>query len=124
MELANWIATGSFVTGIIQAWGAIDQMRGRRGAAVGKLLTFGLGIGAALAIVFTAWLLLSEPLKPQVIERTVTVEKQIPCPPTKSGAATSRGINSPANSGSGNSTTYNQTPQSVEKPPTGQERKR
>lgn len=44
------------------------------------------------------------PLKPEV--KTITIEKTLPCPPSKSGAATTRGQQSPAITGSNNPVTY------------------
>jgi hypothetical protein len=38
--------------------------------------------------------------------KPVVVEKSVPCPPSKSGAATTRGLESPAISGSGNDVNY------------------
>jgi hypothetical protein len=57
--------------------------------------------GTATAACFGGWLW-AHPLKPVVLEKTVVVEKQVPCPPTKSGNASTRGASSPAISGSGN----------------------
>jgi hypothetical protein len=45
---------------------------------------------------------------PVVIEKPVIVEKAVPCPPAKSGAATTHGTESPAISGSNNGVSYGQ----------------
>lgn len=73
------------------------------------LLVFSTGLTAALG----GWLL-GHPLKPITIEKTVTVEKLIPCPPAKTGAASTHGKQSPAISGTG-TVTYGSQP--VQPPP-------
>ena len=47
--------------------------------------------------------------EPIVVEKTVTVEKPVPCPPSKTGAATTKGRQSPAISGTG-TVTYGSSP--------------
>jgi hypothetical protein len=54
--------------------------------------------------------------KTVVVEKPVTVEKLLPCPPSKSGSATTRGPQSPANTGSNNTTNYGGTSAPTDKP--------
>jgi hypothetical protein len=80
-----------------------------------KLFTIILAAAALTMAGFAVWLY-DHPLKPTIIEKTVTVEKTVPCPPAETGGATTRGAQSPANSGSGNTTTYGPLP--TQPPPT------
>lgn len=59
----------------------------------------------AAALVLCCWMFFAKPLRSNVIEtqKIVTVEKSVPCAPSKSGNATTRGKDSPAVTGSGNS---------------------
>jgi hypothetical protein len=75
-----------------------------------------LFLGMASCIGFGSWMLFADPFRPVTIEKIVTVEKTVPCPPAKTGAATSKGANSPANSGSGNNITYGLPPASSQAP--------
>jgi len=124
MQSSTVLAIGCFVTSLIQAWGTILQILDRRKAKVGEeghmplskrsniFLSFLLAIGAVISLGVGIWLIVRPPIP---IEKTVTVEKSVPCPPSKSGTAISRGANSPANSGSNNTTTIEvpaQTPKS------------
>lgn len=65
-----------------------------------------LTVGALGTIALTIWVFTAHPLRPQIqtVEKTVYVDKPIPCPPplpaTKTGNATNRGNNGIANSGS------------------------
>lgn len=70
-----------------------------------------LFIGMALTIAFGTWMVIAKPLRPkiQTVEKTVYVDRLIPCPPTESGNATTHGAQSPANSGSNNPTNYGGT---------------
>ena len=65
--------------------------------------------GAVVTAILGTALLMYHP-KPITVEKTVTVEKAIPCPPAQTGDATSKGGNSPAMSGSNNSVNYGETP--------------
>jgi hypothetical protein len=44
--------------------------------------------------------------KTVVAEKPVTIEKLVPCPPARSGKATTHGAQSPASSGNNNTTSY------------------
>lgn len=78
------------------------------------LLSVILFAGTLACIVFGCWIFFTNPFKPTVVEKTVIVEKTPACPPAKSGAATTRGQQSPAVTGSGNTVTVGQPTQ----PPT------
>jgi hypothetical protein len=110
MELNNLAAIGSLIVALPQGLAAsIQVVEWLKGKPAKVKLGFGrkalaiiLTIGSAAAVGFGVWLI-DHPLKP--IEKTVYVEKVVPCPvppPAKSGNATTRGANSPAVSGSGN----------------------
>jgi hypothetical protein len=65
---------------------------------------------ACIATAYVAfWLFYFSPA-PVTIEKPVIVEKSIPCPPAETGAASTHGAQSPANSGSGNTTSYGTPP--------------
>jgi len=67
-----------------------------------------LFLGTVGCIVFGSWILLADPFRPVIVERTVTVEKHAPCPATSTGPATAKsGANgtSVAHSGSGDTNT-------------------
>jgi hypothetical protein len=70
---------------------------------------FSLVIGAVGTAIIGTALLMYHP-KPVTVEKPVIVEKIIPCPPAETGAASTHGAQSPANSGSGNTTTYGSQP--------------
>jgi len=127
MDLTTWLAICSFVCSVPQGAAAIvfilDRLRQkpaeaklvstkRRAIFLATMLVVGTASTAALG----GWLL-GHPLKPVTVEKTVTVEKLVPCPPAKTGAATTRGAQSPANSGSGNTTTYGSQPAQLQPPP-------
>jgi hypothetical protein len=118
MELSNlaaiWCALMSTLQGVGAFYGLIDRRK--------KLLDPGetmpskfnpllvsilLVIGTIVTIAFGTWMFVAKPLRPKIVEKptTIVVEKSIPCPPSKSGSAVSHGANSPANSGSNNTTT-------------------
>jgi hypothetical protein len=69
-----------------------------------------LFLGMVACIAFGCWILFADPFRPVTIEKTVTVdkviEKTIPCPPEKTGSATTKGNRSPAITGSQNAVTY------------------
>jgi hypothetical protein len=77
-----------------------------------------LFVGTAVTtIAFGIWMFVAKPLGPriQTVEKTVYVDRSIPCPPSRTGNATSRGAQSPANSGSNNPTNYQSSPAPPEK---------
>ncbi|SRR6266446_5278827 len=74
-----------------------------------KVFTIILAAAALTMAGFAVWLH-DHPLTPTIIEKTVTVEKTVPCPPATTGAATTSGAQSPANSSSGNTTNYGPPP--------------
>jgi low temperature requirement protein LtrA len=74
-----------------------------------KLFTVILAAAALTMAGFAVWLH-DHPLRPTIIEKTVTVEKTVPCPPSNTDAATTSGAQSPANSSSGNTTIYGPPP--------------
>lgn len=65
-------------------------------------------IVAPLCTVALGFWIYYNPPKPVVVERQVAVEK--PCPPSKSGAATTKGTQAPAITGSNNAVNYGQAP--------------
>lgn len=73
-----------------------------------KLFTIILAAAALAMAGFTVWLY-DHAIKPVTVEKIVIVEKLVPCPPANTGAATTRGSQSPAISGSGNTTTFGAT---------------
>jgi len=120
MELTTELAIGCFICSVPQGTAAVvflvDRFRpetvgasmvATKGRAL--LLATLLVIGTASTTALGGWLL-GHPLKPITVEKTVTVEKLVPCPPAKTGAASTHGAQSPANSGSGNATTYGSPP--------------
>jgi len=70
-----------------------------------------LVVGTALTAALGGWVL-GHPLKP--IEKTVYVQTPCAvcpvCPPSKTGAASTKGNQSPASTGSGNTVTYGTPP--------------
>jgi hypothetical protein len=99
----------------IWEWSSKGKSPKARMASSKKLFTIILAAAALTMVGFAVWLH-DNPLTPTIIEKTVTVEKTVPCPPATTGAATTRGAQSPANSSSGNTTTYGPSP--VQPPPT------
>ena len=83
-----------------------------------KVFTFILGFAALIMAGFSVWLY-DHPLKST--EKIVYVPAACPacpiCPPAKSGAATTKGTQSPAITGSGNPVTYGTPPLSEPKKP-------
>jgi hypothetical protein len=73
-----------------------------------RLIPILLIIGALLSVAFGGWMIGAKPLRPQIqtVEKIVYVDRIVPCQPTRTGPASARGNQSPANSGSGNPTTY------------------
>lgn len=100
------VAAGVFLYDRIRAK-ALDAVMVSKTRAL--ILSLGLVFSTIAAGFVTGWLWRFKPA-PTIIEKPVTVEKIIPCPPAKTGPATTRGAQSPANSGSGNTTTYGVAP--------------
>lgn len=106
------------VCAVVQAVGAgvfIYDYAQRESRAVmssrGKALALALTLPAlCLALGLVSHWLWTHHESPTVVEKIVTVDKPIPCPPAQTGDVTSRGGNSPAISGSNNSIDYGQTP--------------
>lgn len=110
------MAVGSFVCTAIQGAQAtvwlfdryklksqeVDVTSGNRGRLWFAILPVA---GVILTAVIGTALVMYHP-KPVTVEVPVTIEKIVPCPPAKTGPATTRGEQSPANSGNGNPTTY------------------
>jgi hypothetical protein len=92
-KLSVWTASMATVQFLSGVYGVIGRNRAKRTASAWVLIVCALGMFG-----FVFWLHRDDPLRPQV--------STIPCPPTKSGPATTYGEKSPANSGSGNPTTY------------------
>jgi hypothetical protein len=75
-----------------------------------------LFLGMVACIVFGCWILFADPFRPVTVERTVTVEKFMPCPATSTGPARAKsGANGTSAAHSGNGDTY--TIQPASKPP-------
>ena|ERR1035438_4858760 len=109
---------GCFVCTVIQAAAAVaflydrqEEKRRLQGEAImpspNRALTLAIVaiLGTILAAILGTALLMYHP-KPEVIEKPTIVEKILPCPPAKSGAATTRGQQSPAITGSSNPVSY------------------
>jgi hypothetical protein len=111
MGLSNWLTLGCLVTGLIQASDCILRWTDR-GVVGGsdnpgnlsrrRSMSIVLGIGAVICPGLAAWLFFGHPLKSQI----VTVEKPCSLTQQQTGDATTKGNQSPANSGNQNSTTY------------------
>ena len=108
MSFSELVAAGSFVLAIPQSIAAVISIatvislrRGSKGFTKTRAITLGTMsfIGVALCLAF-GLLLLRKP-----IEKPCTITQQ------QTGNATTRGQNSPANSGNGNTTTYGSPPQ-------------
>lgn len=119
MEMTTILAICCFVLGVPQGLSSFLQLMDRFDGKKSKgnmnlprsprtFTAFLLLAGTFFTIGLGFWLW-NHPLKPSIIEKTITVEKTLPCPPTKTGNATTHGLQSPANSGSNNSTTYGGT---------------
>jgi hypothetical protein len=78
---------------------------GRRNTGIHLAIAAVLIMGAVGAGILGGYLS-GHPIKPYVVEKTVTVEKLVPCPPAKTGSASTKGQQSPATSGNQNSVTY------------------
>lgn len=107
----------STVQGVAAIYGLVDRHR-KKALEVGGapmlarfnplLVSIVLFIGMAATIVFGTWMAIAKPLRPkiQIVEKKVYVGVPIPCPPSRTGPASTHGHKSPANSGSNNTTTY------------------
>lgn len=80
------------------------------GVFISTPVTIVMIIGAVITLTSAVWMIWRQPLRIQTVEKTVYVDKYLPCPPTKSGTAITHGAQAPANSGSNNTTTYGGTP--------------
>jgi hypothetical protein len=119
MEITKFMAMGCFLLAVPQGIDACLRLHDRLSAKRwGTKATAPNGFRTFLAVLLLAgtfltiglgsWLWIN-PMKPVVVEKPVTIERLIPCPtppPTKSGNATTKGANSPASTGSGNSFNY------------------
>ncbi len=121
MELSNVAAIWSALMctpqgiGAIYGWVYGRQKKQMETGGAPKLNEFNplaisvtLFVGAAVTISFAAWMFFDKPLRPkiQTVEKTVYVDKYLPCPPEKTGNARTGGAQSPATTGSGNVVTY------------------
>jgi hypothetical protein len=126
MELTTALAVGCFVCSVPQGTAAVvflvdrfwsknaeAQMVSTKGRSL--FLAILLVVGTALTATFGGYLL-GHPVKPTIVEKTVTVEKPVPCSPTTTGDASTHGAQSPANSGVQNTTTYGAQPAPPDKP--------
>jgi len=109
------VSIGCFLLAIPQGIAAIAQLLAlSKGARMPSrvlrcVLAFLLVAGTASAVGLGVWIR-DHPPQPRVVTVVKTVEKAVPCPPTKSGPATTKGTQSPAISGSGNGVNYGTTP--------------
>jgi hypothetical protein len=109
--VAFWCAVMSTLQGVGAYYGLLD--RNKRLKTEGQmpskfnplLVSIILLLGTFVTIGFGAWMFFAKPLRPTIktIEKTVYVDKYLPCPPplpaTKTGNASSKGHNSVANTG-------------------------
>jgi hypothetical protein len=108
--IVDAICAGSAILQAIVATLAIRDRIPSKGA---KMLSRGgateiavlMVVGMAAVIFLGFWVHYNPPQPKTVIQYVDKPPVVVPCPPSKSGNATSRGANSPANSGSGNTTT-------------------
>ena len=116
MSLQMLLAIGCFLSSIVQAaadiaaWkdrlkvaNAGGSMESKKHPPVWVLILWFFGV-AGTAAVGGYLLAYTPPVEIKTV--TQTIEKPIPCPPAKTGSVTTRGNNSPANSGVGNTVTY------------------
>lgn len=106
------MAVGCFICTVVQgveaAMSLYDRYRPRSPevnviSTKGRVLAVAIlaTIGTVVTAVIGTALFMYHP-KPEVVEKTVIVEKVVPCPPATTGAASTHGAQSPAISGSGN----------------------
>jgi hypothetical protein len=105
MDLNTEMSAGALLVAFAQLLTGLFDLRRPKT----KLPAAVLIICALVMFGFVFWLHKDDPLRPQIIAT--------PCPPAKSGPATTQGDNSPANSGSGNTTTYSQPAGTQAAPP-------
>jgi hypothetical protein len=120
MELSTLVAAWCALMATFQGLGSILQFVDRfsspkieeggvpiRPKPNSLLIAIFLLIGAFITIGFGTWMFVSKPLRPteKIVDRPVVTKEYVPCPPTKSGNATTKGNGSPAISGSNNTTT-------------------
>jgi hypothetical protein len=119
--MQGWLSFGCFICAVIQTIQGWDAWQVRRTRTIEKAATqqpdklhldwarplFWILAPVLTAVVGTV-ILMYHP-QPQTVVKTVTVEKTVPCPPTKSGAATTRGAQAPAITGNGNPVSYGQS---------------
>lgn len=125
MELSNLVGTWSVLMSTLQGIGAfyglVDRSQKKEMEKGGAPLlnrfnplaiSVLLFIGTVVTIAFAAWMFFAKPLRPkiQTAEKTVYVDKYLPCPPEKTGNATTHGAQAPASSGNGNTVNYGQQP--------------
>jgi hypothetical protein len=113
MDPSRTIGIVALVLSVPQGFAALFQIIDRINSKKRRtwILAGFLFLSTLTCIVFGSWILFADPFRPIIKEKTVNVEKLVPCPvppPTKSGAATTRGAQSPAITGSGNPVTYGQ----------------
>jgi hypothetical protein len=108
-------AIATIVQGIAAGVFLYEKAQANQGDAVmvskGKALFLCVSLSiSTIAVGFAAgWLWTYKPT-PAVVEKIVTVDKPIPCPPAQTGDASTRAAQSPANTGSQNTTTYGTPP--------------
>jgi hypothetical protein len=121
MGLSDWFSLGILLTGVILAWDCILRWSERKVVEGSenptnlrrRFMAVPLGIGAFIGIGFAAWLFFGHPFSPQIGAGPQ------PCPVTQqqTGDATTKGNQSPANSGNANPTNYGTPPPPAAKPP-------
>ena len=111
MNLTSIVTIGNFVLAIPPGIAAIFQLANLSKKAkappmaVRLFLSGLLLVGTACAVGLGVWSY-SHPPQPEVV--TKIVEKPVPCPPSKTGPATTHGTQSPAISGTQNGVNYGQ----------------
>lgn len=112
-----WCALMSTFQGVGAIYGLVDAHKKKQleigGAPVltkfnPLFVSIVLFIGMVLTTAVSTWMFVAKPLRPTIrtIEKTVYVDRYLPCPPTKTGPATARsgsGGTSVAHSGSNDS---------------------
>jgi hypothetical protein len=128
MELTQAVALGSFVLaipqgiiGLAQLFSWNKQKKSGNALTLSKNPTIQATILmlAAFLMVFSGFWLWYHPLKATIIEKPVTIEKQIPCPiiQQKNGPATARGKIAIAHSGNNDTNTVAPPQASPSTPP-------
>jgi len=72
-------------------------------------LSIVLFLGTAVTIGVGTWMFAAKPLRPKIntVEKTVYVDRPIPCPAIKTGTASAKGTGAIAHSGNGDTYTIN-----------------